>query len=109
MAEVNARLLSPECRLLTLIGAPGIGKTRLAMQAARAVEPSFPDGVCFVPPLIRLRSHWHPAEVASYDRIVARLRETLGDDEFAHAWAEGRAMTLDEAIAEALGNATTQD
>jgi len=87
----------------------GIGRTRQVLHAARAVEPTFTDGVCFVPPLIRLRCHWHTAEVASYDRIVARLRETLGDDEFAHAWAEGRAMTLDEAIAEALGNATTQD
>jgi predicted ATPase/DNA-binding winged helix-turn-helix (wHTH) protein len=33
---------------LTLVGAGGIGKTRLAIEAARQAAPSFPDGVAFV-------------------------------------------------------------
>ena len=36
-------------RLVTLLGAPGIGKTRLAVAAAHAVLRDFTDGVYFVP------------------------------------------------------------
>ncbi len=35
-------------RLVTLIGPPGIGKTRLSIESARAVLQDFPDGVFFV-------------------------------------------------------------
>jgi non-specific serine/threonine protein kinase len=53
-AEVGAvcdALLAPEVRLLTLVGAPGIGKTRLALAVAHALvaAPAFADGVVFVP------------------------------------------------------------
>ncbi|MBN1963588.1 MAG: AAA family ATPase, partial [Anaerolineae bacterium] len=52
LAEIARLLADPACRLLTLVGPGGIGKTRLALQAAlqaagQAVE-SFPDGVWFV-------------------------------------------------------------
>src|SRR5262252_8628713 len=65
-AEVGAvrdALLAPEVRLLTLVGAPGIGKTRLALVVAHALAagpsasayhepgagPAFAGGVAFVP------------------------------------------------------------
>ncbi|HNC09482.1 MAG TPA: tetratricopeptide repeat protein [Anaerolineales bacterium] len=47
LARVTDLLLN-EARLVTLIGAPGIGKTRLAIEAAHTLKPYFPDGVCFV-------------------------------------------------------------
>ncbi len=47
-AAISKRLLQPDVRLLTLIGPPGIGKTRLAIQAAGEVLDDFPDGVFFV-------------------------------------------------------------
>lgn len=51
LAELRAGLAEADCRLLTLVGAGGIGKTRLAVQAARQqVEAgSFRDGIIFVP------------------------------------------------------------
>jgi hypothetical protein len=38
----------PEVRLLTLVGAGGIGKTRLAIAVAKQIAPSFANGVWFV-------------------------------------------------------------
>jgi tetratricopeptide (TPR) repeat protein len=43
-----------------------------------------------------------PAEQVEYDRHVTALRADLDDTVFADAWAEGRAMTLEQATAEAL-------
>ena len=48
IAEVGARLRGG-ARLLTLTGAPGTGKTRLALEASRGLAGAFPDGVAFVP------------------------------------------------------------
>jgi predicted ATPase len=38
----------PEVRLLTIVGAGGVGKTRLALSVAKEASASFPDGVFFV-------------------------------------------------------------
>ncbi|NKQ35308.1 MAG: tetratricopeptide repeat protein [Chloroflexi bacterium] len=51
--ELNQKLLSPDTRLLTIVGPGGIGKTRLALQAAQRISQKQPgrflDGVFFVP------------------------------------------------------------
>lgn len=49
VADLRERLLRPGVRLLTLTGAPGVGKTRLAIEAAGGLATSFRDGVLFVP------------------------------------------------------------
>ncbi len=46
--DITTRLLNPDCRLLTLTGLGGSGKTRLAIEAATTVAAQFPHGTAFV-------------------------------------------------------------
>jgi predicted ATPase/predicted negative regulator of RcsB-dependent stress response len=55
-------------RLVTITGAGGIGKTRLAVQAASTLTPRFGDGVYFV----------DLAPTRDADRVLAVIAETLG-------------------------------
>ncbi len=49
LGEIAHRLQDPNCRLLSLIGPGGCGKTRLAAEAASRKIGDFADGICFVP------------------------------------------------------------
>jgi tetratricopeptide (TPR) repeat protein len=44
----------------------------------------------------------HPSECADYDRQVAAIKAALSAEAFAAAWAAGRAMSQEEAVAYAL-------
>ena len=48
VAGIQTILARPEVRLLTITGAPGVGKTRLALEAAHGLSAAFTDGVFFV-------------------------------------------------------------
>jgi len=49
VGEISERLADPACRLLTLVGSGGIGKTRLSIQVAAQMADTFAQGVYFVP------------------------------------------------------------
>ena len=48
IAEIHDYLSRDDIRLVTLIGPPGIGKTRLSIESAQTSLQDFPDGVFFV-------------------------------------------------------------
>lgn len=49
VTEIHALLRNPQCRMVTLVGPGGIGKSRLALEIAVQCQGDFPDGVYFVP------------------------------------------------------------
>jgi predicted ATPase/class 3 adenylate cyclase/Tfp pilus assembly protein PilF len=68
VAEVRDLLRQGETRLLTLTGPGGIGKTRLALQAAADLLDDFPDGTFFVP----------LATLTDAELLLPAVAETLG-------------------------------
>jgi predicted ATPase len=71
-----------DCRLLSLIGPGGVGKTRLAQRAMRELAPGYSDGVAFV----------SLEDVASPDELGGRLAREIG------VGLAGSAEPLDQVI-----------
>lgn len=67
LAQVAERLADPTCRLLTIVGPGGIGKTRLALQTAVGHRPVFADGVGWV----------SLAALQTADQLTAAIAEAL--------------------------------
>src|SRR5581483_6562439 len=86
LAELKGLLTQPPsgCRLITLTGPGGCGKTRLALAAATAMVPHFPDGVWFV----------DLASLSDATLVPPLIATALGLRERAHARSE--LHTLDD-------------
>ena len=77
LAELKALLR--DTRLLSLAGTGGVGKTRLALELARAVEPTYPDGVALVELAALTDAGLVPDAVAAGLDVCALSGQTLVD------------------------------
>ncbi|HUO58315.1 MAG TPA: tetratricopeptide repeat protein [bacterium] len=68
LGDLAALLGNPSCRLLTLVGPGGVGKTRLGLQFAGLQSGNFKDGVYYL----------HLAPVQSSENLVSTLADALG-------------------------------
>src|SRR6266536_4675330 len=72
LEAVRTRLARPRVRMLTLTGAPGVGKTRLALALGSDVLEEFTHGVCFVP----------LAPISDPELVISAIAHALGLQEY---------------------------
>jgi predicted ATPase/class 3 adenylate cyclase len=86
LAEIDGLLEDPACRLLTLVGPGGAGKTRLALEAAARRVDRYPHGVHFV----------SLAPVASPELLAPAVADSLQFSvDAAHSGTPAREQLLD--------------
>jgi predicted ATPase/DNA-binding SARP family transcriptional activator len=109
LAQLTERLAAPAYRLITLAGPGGIGKTRLALEAARVNLHRFADGAFFVPldgvaeaseipaaiaAALNLTFSSDAAPAAELLRILQEKQLLLVVDNLEHIIEEGAALLL---------------
>lgn len=73
-AQILERITDSNCRLLTILGPGGIGKTRLSIAVAESLAASFPDGVTFV----SLEEISVDKKGETTETLIANLANSLG-------------------------------
>ncbi len=91
-AEVLRLLDNSDCRLLTLHGPGGVGKTRLALNAASARTDVFLEGVWFVPLAPVSSGDFLVSAIANALEIALPSRKAAGDELM--DYLRGRQMLL---------------
>ncbi|MFN8382654.1 MAG: tetratricopeptide repeat protein [Anaerolineales bacterium] len=86
LASICEYLLKSDIRLVTLIGPPGIGKTRLSIESAHETLSNFADGTFFVP----------LAPLDDPSLVAAAILQTLG-------YVETKSLSALEQIIDGIG------
>ncbi|PKO13973.1 MAG: hypothetical protein CVU39_16470 [Chloroflexi bacterium HGW-Chloroflexi-10] len=68
MEEITDLLVDPACRLLTLLGTGGVGKTRLALEIAQQQFGLLSEGVFFIP----------LSSVSTAEKVSAAVSDAIG-------------------------------
>ncbi|MEN8240533.1 MAG: BTAD domain-containing putative transcriptional regulator [Chloroflexota bacterium] len=76
LSQIARELEQPDCRLLTLIGVGGIGKTRLSLHASAAAVDQFPEGVWLVELAAFNEDELLPNEIAAVFGVSAQEART---------------------------------
>ncbi|WKZ41249.1 MAG: BTAD domain-containing putative transcriptional regulator [Anaerolineales bacterium] len=74
LAQIGGLLGKPECRILTLVGPGGVGKTRLSIRAARMQVERFQDGVRF----LSLRGMKPADPIETTELLIAAIADAVG-------------------------------
>src|ERR1041384_7645784 len=67
LTQISVLFADPACRLLTLVGPGGIGKTRLALDVAARHADAYSDGVAFI----------ELASISTPNQIVSTVGEAI--------------------------------
>ncbi len=72
-------LKNRETRLVTILGPGGVGKTRLAIEAAKTFRGDFPGGICFVELIALSHATEVPREILKRTGVIGASPEAIPD------------------------------
>ncbi len=98
LAALSGLLANPDARLITLVGMGGMGKTRLAIEAAARARGIFDNGVAFVPlAAVAASDEAIAGAICAAMRLNMSRSETVADDLFAALRNQAALLILDNA------------
>jgi len=95
LAAVTAHLLDPACRLLTLVGPAGCGKTSLASHAAQTIAPAFDNNVIWCDLATVTNDAYVPFAVAAGLGLAEQTDRPLADTLADHLRDQKALLILD--------------